>query len=100
MTGRGRAPARPRSLLRDEHHASHGIPSAFAARRAQGAAPTRSGTGASLRVDDLDVALAAVEGLGACALGEAIAFPTGRAVYVRESAGSVIELYEPTEEHA
>lgn len=49
----------------------------------------------ALRVDDLDTALAAVERHGARRLGDCVAFPTGSAVYVREPAGSVIELYEP-----
>jgi catechol 2,3-dioxygenase-like lactoylglutathione lyase family enzyme len=48
----------------------------------------------AFRVRDLDAALGLVEALGARALGETVTFATGRAVYVREPAGSVFELYE------
>jgi catechol 2,3-dioxygenase-like lactoylglutathione lyase family enzyme len=59
-------------------------------------APVRVGHGhVAFRVDALERSLAAVEALGARALGEVVTFATGRAVYVREPAGSVIELYEP-----
>lgn len=55
-----------------------------------------SGGHIALRVNDLEEALAGVEQHGARALGTTVEFPTGRAVYVREPSGSVIELYEPT----
>jgi len=58
-------------------------------------APTRVGHGhVCFEVDDLDAALAHVEALGAAAIGEVVRFPEGRAVYVREPAGSVFELEE------
>jgi catechol 2,3-dioxygenase-like lactoylglutathione lyase family enzyme len=63
---------------------------------AHDAAPLGVGHGhVALRVADLDAALTAVVELGARPLGRTVAFATGRAVYVREPAGSVIELYEP-----
>ncbi|HEU4655983.1 MAG TPA: VOC family protein [Capillimicrobium sp.] len=52
----------------------------------------------AFRVDDLDAALARVQAHGARPLGTTVTFATGRAVYVREPSGSVIELYEPTED--
>ena len=45
-------------------------------------------------VDDLDEALAKVEKLGAVRLGEITQFDEGRSVYVREPAGSFLELEE------
>jgi catechol 2,3-dioxygenase-like lactoylglutathione lyase family enzyme len=63
---------------------------------AEDAAPLRTGHGhVAFRVADLDAALASAEALGARPLGETVTFETGRAVYVREPAGSVFELYEP-----
>lgn len=57
--------------------------------------PVRVGHGhIAFRVGDLDATLASVLSLGARALGSTVAFETGRAVYVREPAGSVFELYE------
>jgi hypothetical protein len=35
--------------------------------------------------------------LGARPLGKTVTFATGRAVYAREPAGSVFELYEPAQ---
>jgi catechol 2,3-dioxygenase-like lactoylglutathione lyase family enzyme len=43
-------------------------------------------------VDDLEAALARVEGLGAVRLGEITRFDEGRSVYCREPAGSFFEL--------
>ncbi|WP_320671365.1 VOC family protein [Patulibacter defluvii] len=58
-------------------------------------APVRVGHGhVCFEVDDLDAALAHVGALGAVPVGEIVGFPEGRAVYVREPAGSVIELEE------
>lgn len=58
-------------------------------------APTRVGHGhVCFEVDDLEAALAHVERLGAARVGEVVRFPEGRAVYVREPAGSVFELEE------
>lgn len=58
-------------------------------------APVRVGHGhVCFEVDDLDVALEQVRALGAEPVGEVVRFPEGRAVYVREPAGSVIELEE------
>jgi predicted enzyme related to lactoylglutathione lyase len=58
-------------------------------------APTRVGHGhVCFEVDDLDEALAHVGALGAVPVGEVVQFPEGRAVYVREPAGSVFELEE------
>jgi catechol 2,3-dioxygenase-like lactoylglutathione lyase family enzyme len=63
---------------------------------AEDAAPVRTGHGhVAFRVADLDAALQSAQALGARALGETVTFATGRAVYVREPAGSVFELYEP-----
>lgn len=45
-------------------------------------------------VDDLDEALAKIEKLGAVRLGEITQFDEGRSVYVREPAGSFLELEE------
>lgn len=60
------------------------------------AVPVRVGHGhVAFRVRDLAATQAAVEALGARPLGEAVRFTTGRAVYLREPAGSVFELYEP-----
>jgi catechol 2,3-dioxygenase-like lactoylglutathione lyase family enzyme len=62
---------------------------------ADDAGPVRDGHGhVAFRVADLDAALADVERLGARRLGATVAFPTGRAVYACEPAGSVFELYE------
>lgn len=59
------------------------------------AAPVRVGHGhVCFEVDDLDAALAHVEALGAERVGEVVGFPEGRAIYVREPAGSVVELEE------
>jgi catechol 2,3-dioxygenase-like lactoylglutathione lyase family enzyme len=60
-------------------------------------APVRAGHGhVSFAVDDLDAALARLEGLGARRVGAVTAFPDGRAVYLREPGGSVVELDEPS----
>jgi predicted enzyme related to lactoylglutathione lyase len=59
-------------------------------------APVRVGHGhVCFAVDDLDAAIASVEALGATPIGEVVAFPEGRAVYMREPEGSVFELEEP-----
>lgn len=59
-------------------------------------APVRVGHGhVAFRVGDLDATLARVRAEGAAPLGGTVTFATGRAVYVREPAGSVFELYEP-----
>jgi catechol 2,3-dioxygenase-like lactoylglutathione lyase family enzyme len=63
---------------------------------AEDAIPIRVGHGhVAFAVAALEPALAAVREHGARPLGATVTFPTGRAVYVREPAGSVIELYEP-----
>jgi catechol 2,3-dioxygenase-like lactoylglutathione lyase family enzyme len=63
---------------------------------AEDAGPVRVGHGhIAFRVADLSAALAAVMTLGARPLGETVTFATGRAVYAREPAGSIFELYEP-----
>jgi catechol 2,3-dioxygenase-like lactoylglutathione lyase family enzyme len=63
------------------------------------AGPLRVGHGhVAFRVADLDEALEAVRALGARPLGATVTFETGRAVYVREPAGSVFELYEPAQD--
>lgn len=60
------------------------------------AVPVRVGHGhVAFRVRDLDATQAAVEALGARPLGGTVTFATGRAVYLREPAGSVFELYQP-----
>ena len=58
--------------------------------------PVRVGHGhVAMRVERLEDALEAARALGARTLGAGVTFPTGRAIYVREPAGSVVELYEP-----
>jgi predicted enzyme related to lactoylglutathione lyase len=70
--------------------AFHGVPAGR-----EDDAPVRIGHGhVCFEVDDLDAALARVEGLGAERIGEIVTFPEGRAVYLREPAGSVFELEE------
>lgn len=49
----------------------------------------------AFRVDDLESATADLLELGAVPLGGQVSFPTGRAIYLREPAGTVLELYEP-----
>lgn len=62
------------------------------------AGPFRAGHGhVAFRVADLDAAAAELEALGAQPLGESVIFTTGRALYLREPGGSVLELYEPNE---
>ncbi len=57
--------------------------------------PTAVGHGhVAFQIDDLDVALGRVEALGAVRVGEVVSFPEGRAIYMREPAGSVFELTE------
>jgi predicted enzyme related to lactoylglutathione lyase len=59
-------------------------------------APVRVGHGhVCFAIDDLDAAIADVEALGATRIGEIVMFPEGRAIYMREPAGSVFELEEP-----
>jgi predicted enzyme related to lactoylglutathione lyase len=59
--------------------------------------PARPGHGhVCFGVVDLDEAIAETERLGAIRVGEVVVFPgEGRAIYMREPAGSVFELEEP-----
>ncbi len=57
--------------------------------------PVRVGHGhVCFAVEDLELALTHVEGLGAQRIGEVVAYPDGRAIYLREPGGSVFELEE------
>lgn len=70
--------------------AFHGVPAGH-----EDAAPVRVGHGhVCFTVDDLDAALRHVEALGAERVGDVVTFPEGRAIYLREPAGSVFELEE------
>ena len=63
---------------------------------AEDAEPVRVGHGhIAFRVADFGAALDAVTALGARPLGDTVTFATGRALYAREPAGSIFELYEP-----
>jgi catechol 2,3-dioxygenase-like lactoylglutathione lyase family enzyme len=60
-------------------------------------APVRSGHGhVCLGVQDFDAALARAHDHGARAVGEVVAYPEGRSIYLREPGGSVVELEEVT----
>lgn len=48
----------------------------------------------AFRAEDFDAALARVEAMGAERVGEVVPFPEGRAVYLREPAGSIFEITE------
>lgn len=61
-------------------------------------APVRPGHGhVCLGVTDFDDALARAQRHGAALVGEVVAYPEGRAVYLRVPGGSVLELEEVAE---
>jgi catechol 2,3-dioxygenase-like lactoylglutathione lyase family enzyme len=73
--------------------AFHGVP----AGREDGA-PVRPGHGhVCIGVTNLDDAIAVAEEHGATRIGEIVAYPEGRAVYLRAPGGSVLELEEVAE---
>jgi catechol 2,3-dioxygenase-like lactoylglutathione lyase family enzyme len=58
-------------------------------------APVRSGHGhVCLGVVDFDASLSLARDCGARPLGEVVAYPDGRSVYLREPGGSIVELEE------
>jgi catechol 2,3-dioxygenase-like lactoylglutathione lyase family enzyme len=60
-------------------------------------APVRPGHGhVCLVTADFDDTMARCVGLGAAVIGEVVEYPEGRAVYLREPGGSVLELEELT----
>ncbi len=62
-------------------------------------APVRPGHGhVCLGVADLEASLAHAQRHGATPVGEVVAYPEGRSVYLREPGGSVLELEELQEE--
>jgi catechol 2,3-dioxygenase-like lactoylglutathione lyase family enzyme len=73
--------------------AFHGVPAGR-----EDHAPVRPGHGhVCIGVTDLDEAIAAAERHGATRIGEIVAYPEGRAVYLRAPGGSVLELEEVAE---
>jgi predicted enzyme related to lactoylglutathione lyase len=62
---------------------------------AEGSPPSAVGHGhVAFKVDDLDAEVARLRVHGAEPLGDAAGFAEGRAVYLREPAGSVVEITE------
>jgi catechol 2,3-dioxygenase-like lactoylglutathione lyase family enzyme len=73
-----------------EFIAFHGVPAGQ-----EDHAPVRPGHGhICIGVTELDEAIAVAEGHGARRIGEIVAYPEGRAVYLRAPGGSVLELEE------
>jgi catechol 2,3-dioxygenase-like lactoylglutathione lyase family enzyme len=73
--------------------AFHGVPAGR-----EDDAPVRPGHGhICIGVTDLDDAIAIAESHGATPVGEIVAYPEGRAVYLRSPGGSVLELEEVAE---
>jgi catechol 2,3-dioxygenase-like lactoylglutathione lyase family enzyme len=73
-----------------EFIAFHGVPAGQ-----EDHAPVRPGHGhICIGVTELDEAIAVAEGHGATRIGEIVAYPEGRAVYLRAPGGSVLELEE------